>query len=247
MDLGLKGKTAVVGGASSGMGLGIAEALAAEGVNVVMVARRKELLEDHAARIGARAVAADMTSPDEPARVVGEAVELFGGLDIVLWNSGGPRPSPARDLTARHVTETVDLVLLPLIRLVEASVPHLRQSSSGRILAITTHGVKEPTPGMAASNAIRPGIHGYLKTLATELGPDGITVNILAPGRIATPRRDEVFPGGVPRHLTDEIPMGRWGTVQEFADVAVFLASPRASYVTGTTTCVDGGLTKAAF
>lgn len=247
MDLELKGRTAIVGGASSGMGLGIAEALAAEGADVVMVARRRELLEEHAARIGAHAVPADMTGPDEPARVVGEAVERFGGLDIVLWNGGGPRPGPALGLTTRHVNEAAGLVLLPLVRLVEAAVPHLRRSASGRLLAITTNGVKEPTPGMAASNTVRAGIHGYLKTLATELAPDGITVNILAPGRIATPRRDEVFPDGVPPHLTDEIPMGRWGTVREFADVAAFLASPRASYVTGTTAYIDGGLTRSAF
>jgi 3-oxoacyl-[acyl-carrier protein] reductase len=212
-----------------------------------MVARRRQLLEERAARIGAFAVAADMTAPEEPARVVEEAVERFGGLDILVWNSGGPPPSLARDLTAGQVSRAVDLVLLPLVRLVEAGLPHLRRSPAGRVLALTTNGVKESTPGMAASNAVRPGIHGYLKTLATELGPDGITVNVLAPGRIATPRRDELFPEGVPQHLTDEIPLRRWGTVREFADVAVFLASARASYVTGTTTYVDGGLTRTAF
>lgn len=118
-------------------------------------------------------------------------------------------------------------MLLPLVRLVQAAVPHLRRSSSGRILAITTNGVREPTPGMAASNAVRPGIHGYLKTLATE-------------------RRDVVFPDGVPPRLAEEIPLRRWGTVREFADVAAFLASPRAACLTGTTTYVDGGLTRSA-
>ncbi|WP_284750316.1 SDR family oxidoreductase [Amycolatopsis sp. RTGN1] len=246
MNLELKGKTALVSGSSSGMGLGIAEVLASEGADVVMTARREDVLAGHAERIGAHAVPADLSLPDEPARVVAETVERFGGLDIVLWNSGGPPPSSALGLTPAHVVEAAEMVLLPLVRLVQAGVPHLRRSSSGRILAITTNGVREPTPRMAASNAVRPGIHGYLKTLATELGPDGITVNILAPGRIATPRRDEVYPDGVPPHLTEEIPLRRWGTVREFADVAAFLASPRASYLTGTTTYVDGGLTRSA-
>ena len=120
------------------------------------------------------------------------------------------RPSRAVDLTAEQVVEAAETVLLPLVRLVRAGLPHLRRSSSGRILAITTTGVREPTPGMAASNAVRPGIHGYLKTLAAELGPDGITVNTLAPGRIATPRRDEIYPDGVPPHLAEEIPLRRW-------------------------------------
>ncbi|GLY37962.1 oxidoreductase [Amycolatopsis sp. NBRC 101858] len=246
MNLALKGKTALVSGSSSGMGLGIAEVLAAEGAHVVMTARRADVLAEHAERIGAHAVPADLSLPDEPARVVAETVERFGGLDIVLWNSGGPPPSSALDLTPAHVVEAAETVLLPLVRLVRAGVPHLRRSPSGRILAITTTGVREPTPGMAASNAVRPGINGYLKTLATELGPDGITVNTLAPGRIATPRRDEVYLDGVPPHLTEEIPLRRWGTVREFADVAAFLASPRASYLTGTTTYVDGGLTRSA-
>ncbi|MGK3208516.1 SDR family oxidoreductase [Amycolatopsis sp. MEPSY49] len=246
MDLELKGKIALVSGSSSGLGLGIAEVLADEGADVVMTARRADVLAGHAARIGAHAVPADLSRPDEPARIVAETVRRFGGLDILLWNSGGPPPSSALDLTAEHVAEAAEVVLLPLVRLVQAGVGHLRRSSAGRILAITTTGVREPTPGMAASNAVRPGIHGYLKTLADELGPDGITVNTLAPGRIATSRRDAVFPDGVPPGLAEEIPVRRWGTVREFADVAAFLASPRAAYVTGTTTYVDGGLTRSA-
>ncbi|SEF37564.1 3-oxoacyl-[acyl-carrier protein] reductase [Amycolatopsis pretoriensis] len=232
-------------GSSSGLGLGIAEVLAAEDADVVVTTLRGDVRASHAARIGAHAVPADLSRPGEPARVVAETVRRFGGLDIVLWNSGGP-PGSALELTAEHVAEAAEVVLLPLVRLVRAGAGHLRRSSAGRILAITTTGVREPTPGMAASNAVRPGIHGYLKTPATELGPDGITVNTLAPGRIATPRRDAVFPDGVPPGLAEEIPLRRWGTVREFADVAAFLASPRAAYLTGTTTYVDGGLTRSA-
>jgi 3-oxoacyl-[acyl-carrier protein] reductase len=244
MKLGLAGKTAIVCGASSGMGLGIAEALRDEGVKVMALARREDLLEREATRIGADYLACDLTEPEAPKRAVEEAVERFGGIDIVVWNSGGPPPSPAAEVTADALTSAFESLELPLVRLLEAGLPHLRRSDGGRILAITATGVKEPTPNIALSNALRPGIVGYLKTLSREVAADAVTVNVLAPGRISTPRMEQIFPDGVPAEMESEIPIGRFGTVEEFAAVACFLASAAASYVTGTTIPVDGGLTR---
>lgn len=247
MDFKLSGKTAVVGGASSGLGLAIAETLREEGANVAMVARSAEALTREARRVGGQAIVADLSNRADAERMVAEAVGTFGGIDIVVWNSGGPEPCLAVDVDEESLQATFNLVLLPLIRLVRLTLPHLRASDAGRIIGITSTGIKQPTPDMALSNAVRPGVHGYLKTLSNELASDGITVNVLAPGRIETARTHHIYPSGVPEAVTSEIPMARWGTAQEFADVAVFLASDRASYVTGVTIPIDGGLSRAAF
>jgi 3-oxoacyl-[acyl-carrier protein] reductase len=244
MDLGLKGRTAIVCGASSGLGLATAEALAAEGANVTMFARRREVLEREADRIGALAVRGDVTNPRDLKAVVDRTVEAFGGLDILVWNSGGPPPGTATEITPESIEETVELLLAPLVRLVNLSLPHLVQSEGGRILVFTSSAVKEPTEHLALTNAIRPGVTGYAKTLARELGPQGVTVNCLAPGRIDTARLEQLYPGGPSEEHLQAIPLGRWGTPHEFGDVACFLASDRARYVTGTTVAVDGGLTR---
>jgi 3-oxoacyl-[acyl-carrier protein] reductase len=242
MDLGLKGRTAIVCGASSGLGLATAEALAAEGANVTMFARRREVLEREADRIGALAVRGDVTSPRDLTAVVHRTVEAFGGVDILVWNGGGPAPGPATAITPESVEEAVELLLAPLVRLVDLCLPHLVQSQGGRILVFTSSAVKEPTEHLALSNTIRPGVTGYAKTLARELGPQGVTVNCLAPGRIDTPRLEQLYPDGPSEESLKAISLGRWGTPQEFGDVACFLASDRARYVTGTTVVVDGGL-----
>ena len=244
MDLGLKGRTAIVSGASSGLGLATAEALAAEGANVTMFARRREVLEREADRIGALAVRGDVTNPRDLSAVVERTVEAFGGLDILVWNSGGPPPGPATAITPESVEDAVELLLAPLVRLVELSLPHLTRSVGGRILVFTSSAVKEPTEHLALSNTIRPGVTGYAKTLARELGPRGVTVNCVAPGRIDTARLAQLYPDGPSEGDLRAIPLGRWGTPQEFGDVACFLASDRARYVTGTTVVVDGGLTR---
>ncbi len=244
MDLGLKGRTAIVSGASSGLGLATAEALAAEGANVTMFARRREVLEREADRIGALAVRGDVTNPRDLSAVVERTVEAFGGLDILVWNSGGPPPGPATAITPESVEDAVELLLAPLVRLVELSLPHLTRSVGGRILVFTSSAVKEPTEHLALSNTIRPGVTGYAKTLARELGPRGVTVNCVAPGRIDTARLAQLYPDGPSEADLRAIPLGRWGTPQEFGDVACFLASDRARYVTGTTVVVDGGLTR---
>ncbi len=242
MDLGLKGRTAIVCGASSGLGLATAEALAAEGANVTMFARRREVLEREADRIGALAVRGDVANPRDLAAVVERTVQAFGGLDILVWNSGGPPPGPATGMTPESIEEAVDLLLLPAVRLVELCLPHLVQSAGGRILIFTSSAVKEPTEHLALSNTVRPGVTGWAKSLARELGPQGITVNCVAPGRIDTARLAQIYPDGPLEADLKAIPLGRWGTPQEFGDVACFLASERARYLTGTTVVVDGGL-----
>lgn len=242
MDLGLRGRTAIVCGASSGLGLASAEALADEGANVAMFSRRRDELEREAERIGALAVRGDVTSAPDLERLVERTVQAFGGIDIVVWNSGGPPATKAGELTAEQLESAFELLLVPAVRLVRLCLPHLRTSPAGRVICITSAAVKEPTVNLALSNTIRPGLTGWSKTLARELGPDGVTVNCVAPGRIATPRMTELY-GDKGPDLT-EIPLGRLGTPREFGDVVTFLASDRAAYVTGTTMLVDGGLSR---
>jgi 3-oxoacyl-[acyl-carrier protein] reductase len=243
MDLGLSGRTAIVCGASSGMGLAVAERLAAEGANVAMLGRRRELLEREADRIGALAVVGDLTIPAHLDRLVATTLEAFGGVDVLVLNGGGPPPGTAVGVTGHAVEEAVALLLTPFVELVARCLPHLRESGRGRIIAIESISVREPIAGIALSNAVRPGVVGWLKTLARELAPDGITVNTIAPGKIDTDRMRSLYGAdGPPASDLAQIPTGRLGTTAEIAVVAGFLASAGASYVTGTVVPVDGGL-----
>jgi len=245
MDLGLHGRTAIVCGASSGLGLGSAEALAEEGANVAMLARRREQLELDAERIGALAVRGDVTNAADLERLVSKTLEAFGGIDVVVWNSGGPPPGKAAEITDDSLEAAFELLLLPAVRLVRLALPHLERSPAGRVICITSSAVKEPVPHLALSNTIRPGVTGWAKSLARELGPKGITVNCVAPGRIDTPRMKEVYgEDGPSAEELAQIPLGRMGTPREFGDVVCFLASERASYVTGVTLLVDGGISR---
>jgi 3-oxoacyl-[acyl-carrier protein] reductase len=247
VDLGLKGRTALVTGASSGLGLATAEALAAEGANVSMFARRRDVLEREADRIGALAVRGDVTIPMDLERAVETTVKAFGGIDVLVWNSGGPKPGPGTSVTPEAIEQALEVLFLPAVRLVHLCLPHLERSEGGRILSVTSLAGKEPTAHLALSNALRPGLTGWMKTLARELGPQAITVNCVAPGRIATARLDELYPDGPSESDLKEIPLGRWGDPREFGDVVCFLASDRARYVTGQTVVVDGGLQRSLF
>ncbi|HEX6763428.1 MAG TPA: SDR family oxidoreductase [Gaiellaceae bacterium] len=242
MDLGLGGRTAIVCGASSGLGLAAAESLAGEGANVAMFARRREELELQANRLGALAVRGDVTNQADLERLVERTVQAFGGVDVLVWNSGGPPPGNAATITDERLETAFELLLLPAVRLVRFTLPWLEKSDAGRIVFITSGAVKEPTEHLALTNSVRPGVTGFAKTLANELGAKGITVNCVAPGRIDTPRMQELYgDDGPPAADIARVPLGRIGTPQEFGDVVCFLASGRAAYISGATVAVDGG------
>jgi 3-oxoacyl-[acyl-carrier protein] reductase len=258
MDLGIKGKTALVVAASKGMGKASALGLAAEGARVVMCARGEAALKDAAAEVkqktGAEvlALAADASRAADISKVVAEANRAFDGVDILVANVGGPPPGPFEAMTDEQWKAAFEQVHLSTVRFIREVLPHMKQARWGRILAIQSSSVKQPVDGLVLSNGIRPGIAGLFKTLAGDLAPHGITVNLVLPGRIMTDRfrehqTDRATRSGVTLERQMElssadIPMGRIGTPDEFAAMVVFLASARASYVTGTAVQVDGGL-----
>jgi 3-oxoacyl-[acyl-carrier protein] reductase len=260
MDLGLKGKAALVVAASKGMGKACALGLAQEGARVAMCARSAEPLDTAAAEMRRAAggevlaVPGDVSRADDIDRVVARTVEAFGGVDVLVANAGGPPPGPFEQMTDEQWLGAFEQVHLSVVRLIRAALPHMRRKRWGRILAIQSSSVKQPVEGLILSNGIRPGVAGLFKTLAGELARDNITLNLVLPGRIMTDR--------FVQHQTDrarragksleawletaaaDIPAGRIGTPEEFANVVVFLASERASYVTGAVVQVDGGLIK---
>jgi len=209
-----------------------------------MLARRRGKLGREAERLGALGVRGDVTNPADLARLVKRTLDAFGGIDVLVNNSGGPPRGSALELTDETLEATVELLLLSVVRLTRLCLPHLRSSGQGRVINITSSSVREPVANLVLSNAVRPGVIGWAKTLAREVGPDGITVNSIAPGRIDTERLAEVYPDGPTAEDLSAIPLRRFGEVREVGDVVAFLASERASYMTGAVIPVDGGLTR---
>jgi 3-oxoacyl-[acyl-carrier protein] reductase len=244
VDLGLSGRTAIVCGASAGIGLAIAESLSAEGANVAMFARRRDELEREAERLGALPVRGDLTNPKDLKKLVEKTLEAFGGIDILVNNGGGPPRTTALSVTDEDLESAVELLLLSAVRLTNLCLSHLRKSGHGRIVNITSSSVREPLDNLALSNSVRPGVIGWAKTLAREVGPDAVTVNSIAPGRIETARLAEAFVNRSPEEDMAAIPLRRFGQPSEIGDVVCFLASDRAAYVTGAVIAVDGGLTR---
>lgn len=257
MDLGLKGKTAFVLGGGRGLGRGIADALAAEGVDVALASRDKAALEravlDITAKTGSRALplVADLAEQESVQTAFDEAERALGPVDILVNNSGGPPPSGAGGVDASVWREQFERMVLAIIRLTDVALPGMRRRKWGRILTVASSGVVEPIPALGLSNTLRSALVGWSKTLAQEVACDGITVNVLVPGRIATDRvraLDAHTASQSGAHAQDvtaeravQIPVGRYGTIAEFGAVAAFLASQKASYVTGSLIRVDGG------
>jgi len=247
MDLGLNGTSAIVCGASSGMGLAIARALAGEGSAVTMNARDPERLAQAAEGVaGALTVAGDVRDAETLERLVEHTVAERGRLDIVVNNAGGPPPGTFESTPDEAWADAFELSLRSVVRLTRLALPHLRASGRGRVVNITSWSVREPIPNLMLSNAIRPGVIGWAKSLAHEVGRDGITVNTIAPGKVATGRMHELWaarpdPAAAEAEDIASIPVGRMGQPEEIAAAVAFLCSERAGYVSGVVLPVDGG------
>lgn len=258
MDLGLSGKVALVTGASRGLGKAIATRLVLEGADTTLSARTATDLERAAREIGTATgtqpawTPCDLTLPNDVDDLVASVLERHRRLDVLVVNSGGPPRGAFDAFDDEAWRDAFERSLLGAVRLLRAVVPLLREQRSGAILAVTSSSVRQPIAGHPLSNALRPGLHGLLKTLALELAPYRVRVNSVAPGRMLTERviaadRARAERSGVPveeaqREQLARVPMGRFGRPEELADAAAFLVSDRAAYVTGTTLHVDGGM-----
>ncbi|MBA3296464.1 MAG: SDR family oxidoreductase [Acidobacteria bacterium] len=257
MDLGLKGKVALVAGASRGLGYAVAKALAAEGAHVSMSSRDEKAIADAAARIeretGARILSMPVDVRDKAAidRWVARTAETFGGIDALMTNSGGPSTGPAMSFDDEAWQDAAELLLFSTLRMTRAAVPHLEERGGGAILFSTSSSVKEPIPNLGLSTVLRASVSALAKTLALELAGKSIRVNQIIPGRIDTDRVRQLDDINAKKQGTTSeqakakamaaIPLGRYGNADEFGRVAAFLLSDAASYMTGSTVQVDGG------
>lgn len=253
MDLGLNGRTALVCASTDGLGEAIARALGAEGANVVVSGRRGKRAREVAAELpSAVGVEADLLAEGGPAALYEAAVDAFGGVDVLVLNGPGPAPGRAVDVTEEGIDDSFRRLLVPHRTLVSLALPRMRDQRWGRVLAVGSSGVVEPLANLVLSNIGRAALAGYLKTLAAEVAADGVTVNMLLPGRIATQRVAQLDQaaaersGSTAKEVADSaaaaIPAGRYGDPAEFGAVGAFLCSAQASYVTGTAVRCDGGL-----
>ena len=251
MNLGLDGKVALVCGASRGLGRAVAEELAAEGASVAVCARNAEALGGVAEAIGGLALAADLSVRGEPTRVVEACAAHFGRLDVLVANGGGPPAGTLESFSAEQWRDATALVLDSMVELVAAAVPMMRAAGGGRILFVNSIAAKRAVDNLLLSNTLRPAVAGFARSLAREVAGYGITVNTILPGYTRTERvlelddaaarREGVDVADVRARVEAQIPLGRLGEPSEFAALAAFLASERASYITAAELPVDGG------
>ena len=260
MDLGLKGKVALVAGASQGMGRASALGFAREGAKVAICARGEAALNETAAAIRKAtggevlAIVADMAKAEDIKKFVNQTAEHFGRLDTIVNNAGGPPPGDFMKFTDDDWNNAFNLSFMSTMRMTREAVPHMRKVGGGKVVNITSYSVKEPIAGLVLSNSVRSAVIGLAKTLSRELAKDNILFNNVCPGRIDTDRAQKLNKARADRlgrpveeinkEMADEVPLGRYGTPDETADLIVFLGSDRASYITGTTIAVDGGLVR---
>ncbi|MCW2241932.1 SDR family oxidoreductase [Azospirillum canadense] len=261
MDFGLKGKVALVLGGSQGIGRAAALGFAREGASVAICGRDAERLEAARAALDAAgvpvlAVRADVSAPGDVERLVDMVADAFGTVHILVNNAAGPKPGPFDSLTGADWEDAFRLTLMSAVNATRAVLPHMRRQRWGRIVNISSYSVKQPIGELMLSNSLRLGALGWAKTLATQVAPDGILVNTVCPGWTATDRMRQVIgvrAAGQGRSvevaaagIAAGIPVGRFGTPEEIADLIVFLGSERASYITGTAIPVDGGIVQSA-
>ncbi|SHF72931.1 3-oxoacyl-[acyl-carrier protein] reductase [Kaistia soli DSM 19436] len=258
MKLGIEGKRALVLGASKGLGAAVAIALANEGAAVIGASRSTEAIAalgsriDPAAGGSIRAERLDLTDPASVDALINAC--QAGGIDILVNNSGGPPPAEAKDLTPDLLAKQFAIMVTPLVTISNALLPGMIDRGWGRIVTLTSSGVEAPLPRLALSNALRQSLVGWSKTLASEVAPHGVTVNVVVQGRIQTDRVDELDAATAKRlgqsveavkaQSIAAIPAGRYGRAEELGDLVAFLASDRASYITGSLIRIDGGLLK---
>jgi 3-oxoacyl-[acyl-carrier protein] reductase len=260
MNLGIAGKRALVMGASRGIGRGIAEALAAEGVRVFLCSRDGDKCAALAAKISEKCgvetqgIACDLADPKAIDRAAEFVQETFGGVDILVNNTGGPPFGDISQVDIETWRTQFETMVLSVFRLTGHVLPGMRERQWGRILIVTSTGIVEPIPELGISNTLRVSLANWAKTLSFEIASDNVTINMLMPGRIGTERLEQFYKitaertgklhDEVKANVASEIPMGRVGRVEEFASLAAFLAGQNAGYITGTVTAIDGGLTR---